>query len=268
MIIDTQDLVLKGLLRARDTYSSKFPDGPGRLLGTSNVHFAHRFDLNPIGTVGHEWMMGIAALTSSYKTANEIALREWVACFGGDNLSIALTDTFGTPQFLNCFKRECNLYNPPRKYAEIFKGVRQDSGDPTDFVRLMRRFYNSLGIQEKKTIVFSDALDIDKCLKYKKAAEEHGFATSFGVGTYLTNDFVHRNEEMHGKKSIPLNIVIKISSANGRPAIKISDNIGKNTGDKAEVLRVKQELGYEEKLWDEGDEMWRWGGKVEDELEM
>ena len=62
-----------------------------------------------------------------------------------------------------------------------------------------------------------------------------------------------------GKKSTPLNIVIKIASCNGRMAIKISDNIGKNTGDKKTVEEVKRRLGYAEKQWEEGDEKTRWG---------
>jgi nicotinate phosphoribosyltransferase len=257
----TQELVLRGLIRAHETYKSQNATGTGAFTGTSNVHFAHRFNLTPIGTVAHEWMMGIAALTSSYNTANEVALQEWVGCFGEGNLSIALTDTFGTPQFLQCFRNPCKIIDPPKTYAQIFAGVRQDSGDPTEFVKLMRRFYDSQGITDRKTIVFSDSLDVEKCLEYKDTAEKQGFATSFGVGTFLTNDFLHRSEVLQGKKSVPLNIVIKISSAGGRPAIKISDNIGKNTGDKEEVKRVKVELGYQEKEWGEGNEMFRWGGK-------
>lgn len=71
-----------------------------------------------------------------------------------------------------------------------------------------------------------------------------------------TDDFV---EKASGKKSVPLNIVIKIASASGRHAVKISDNIGKNTGDQATVDQVKQRLGYTEKSWAGGDEKIRWG---------
>ena len=70
------------------------------------------------------------------------------------------------------------------------------------------------------------------------------------------DDFVHKS---NGKRSVPLNIVIKLSSANGRPAIKISDNIGKNTGDVETVNEVKKQLGYQDKGWAKGNETTRWG---------
>ena len=78
-----------------------------------------------------------------------------------------------------------------------------------------------------------------------------------------TDDFVTQST---GEKSVPLNIVIKIASAAGRPAVKISDNIGKNTGDKATVEEVKRRLGYEEHAWAGGDESTRWAGKEETSL--
>ena len=45
----THDLVIQGLLAASNAL-----DGPGRLQGTSNVHFAMKYNLTPIGTVAHE----------------------------------------------------------------------------------------------------------------------------------------------------------------------------------------------------------------------
>jgi len=233
-----------------------------------------RFGIPPVGTVAHEWFMGVAAITSDYEKATTTALSYWVGCFGEGVLGIALTDTFGTPVFLKAFGQPIpglttitpgaaaagdELAGQSKKgktFAEIFAGVRQDSGDPANFVKMMREFYDKQGITEKKTIVFSDSLNIELCLEYKQISEEAGFQPTFGVGTFLTNDFIHQST---GKKSTPLNIVIKLSSADGNAAIKISDNIGKNTGDKVTVEKVKQQLGYIEKDWEFGDESTRWG---------
>lgn len=74
----------------------------------------------------------------------------------------------------------------------------------------------------------------------------------------LLDDFTNKS---NGQKSKPLNIVIKIASANGRPAVKLSDNMGKNTGDSAKVQEVKKKLGYTEQAWAEGDEANRWAGR-------
>ncbi len=143
-----------------------------------------------------------------------------------------------------------------RSYAEVFTGVRQDSGDPVNYVKMSRDFYDSVGIKDQKTIVFSDSLNVELCLQYKHTAEQSGFQPSFGVGTFFTNDFVRQSDRM---KSVPLNIVIKLSHAGGRPAIKISDNIGKNTGEEKTVQDVKARLGYVEHDWKNGDEAVRWG---------
>ncbi|AEO70238.1 e7df8e3f-456d-41ca-9c50-0bb937da40e8 [Thermothielavioides terrestris] len=281
----TQALVFRGLTRAsKEAQKRGFS---GKLSGTSNVHLAMRFNIPPVGTVAHEWFMGTAAVIGDYRKATEEALCRWVGCFGEGVLGIALTDTFGTPEFLNSFSKPVRYLEQPapvserkpsiadsfirtassassggrsqksnKTYADVFTGVRQDSGDPKEFVTLMQNFYNDQGIHDKKVIVFSDSLNIDRCLEYKQVSEKAGFQPTFGVGTFLTNDFVNTKT---GKKSTPLNIVIKLSSAAGNPAIKISDNIGKNTGDKATVEKVKRELGYVEKAWEGGDETARWG---------
>jgi len=242
----TQALVFRGLTKAKKEAEAR--GFPGKLSGTSNVHLAMRFGIPPVGTVAHEWFMGIAAIVGDYPIATEEALCRWVGCYGEGVLGIALTDTFGTPEFLKAFSKPVRHLETPatsrtrkpsvadtfisagesreneishksdKSYAEVFTGVRQDSGDPTKFVKVMRKFYDDRGIQGKKVIVFSDSLNIERCLEYKKVSEEAGFQPTFGVGTYLTNDFVHTKT---GTKSTPLNIVIKLSSAGGNPAIKI-----------------------------------------------
>ncbi|KKA29333.1 hypothetical protein TD95_001928 [Thielaviopsis punctulata] len=261
----TQALVFRGLVRASKEAAAK--GFPGKLTGTSNVHLAMRFNIPPVGTVAHEWFMGIAAIHNDYNEATEMALRHWVGAFGG-KLGIALTDTFGTPEFLRSFSRP--VKNPDgsdnekfrredgtmQSYAEVFAGVRQDSGDPATYVKELAEYFSSVGVTGKKVIVFSDSLNIESCIAYKKIAESHGFVPTFGVGTYLTNDFVHRST---GTKSTPMNIVIKLSSAAGKYAVKISDNSGKNTGDKETVKKVKEQIGYVEREWKDGDEASRWG---------
>ncbi|KAL4945909.1 hypothetical protein BDV06DRAFT_174005 [Aspergillus oleicola] len=292
----TQDLVMKGLCRA--AREGKAKSVPGVFTGSSNVHFAMKYDVDPVGTVAHEWYMTIAAITDDYENANELALKYWLGCFGEGVLGIALTDTFGTPAFLDAFRKPIPAYTsagvgavsttasgastttesniqseaetkPPmsaplknnqpdatqKSYAQVYAGVRQDSGDPTYFVKMARDFYDSEGIKDTKTVVFSDSLNIEHCLEYKVIAEEAGFKPVFGVGTFFTNDFTNTTTN---EKSTPLNIVIKISSANGRAAVKLSDNMGKNTGDKETVQSVKQRLGYVEHQWEEGDERNRW----------
>lgn len=72
--------MLQGLLRAAE--KAKETDSKGKLMGTSNVHFAMRYGIPPNGTVAHEWFMAVAAITDDYEDANEIALRYWVGCFG------------------------------------------------------------------------------------------------------------------------------------------------------------------------------------------
>jgi Nicotinate phosphoribosyltransferase (NAPRTase) N-terminal domain/Nicotinate phosphoribosyltransferase (NAPRTase) family len=74
----THDLVMKGLTRA----AADKKESPGKLSGTSNVHFAMKYDVSPVGTVAHEWYMGIAAYTDDYENANELGLRYWLGCFG------------------------------------------------------------------------------------------------------------------------------------------------------------------------------------------
>jgi nicotinate phosphoribosyltransferase len=289
----TQALVFRGLVKASKEAAAK--GFPGKLTGTSNVHLAMRFGIPPVGTVAHEWFMGIAAITNDYTKATEEALRHWVSSFG-PNLTIALTDTFGTQEFLRAFSLPIRPvdggFSPEvfqkadgsmKTYAEMFAGVRQDSGDPAEYVKLLRDYYDAQGIKDKKTLVFSDSLNIDSCLEYLAISQKYGFQPSFGVGTFLTNDFTHLTT---GTKSVPLNIVIKLSSAAGRPAVKIrlvyvppqrniadlvpitneisySDNSGKNTGDKETVQKVKQQIGYVEREWKDGDETARWG-KEED----
>ena len=262
--LKTHEMIMQGLIAGEAESNGK--GWKGKFTGTSNVYLAMKLGVTPIGTVAHEWFMAVAAITNDYANANEDALKYWVDTFGRGVLAIALTDTFGTPAFLRAFARPApksgttDLINASEDptYAQTFTGVRQDSGDPLEYITLMRTFYSRQKITDKKLLVFSDSLNVEKCIQYKHATDAAGLTPSFGIGTFFTNDFQRRSGSEAGEKSVPLNIVIKLCEADGRPAVKLSDNRGKNTGD-AEVVRwVKGVVRYEEKDWVGGDEAHRW----------
>ena len=196
-------------------------------VGTSNVHFAHQFDLTPIGTHAHEWFMFHAA-KYGYKMANKLAMENWSDVFRGD-LGIALSDTFTTEAFFDAFDT---------KFAKLYDGVRHDSGDPLEFTDKVIAHYQKLRIDPKsKVIIFSDGLDPERAVEIKDYCRGK-IKCSFGIGTNFSNDV--------GVK--PLNIVIKIThaKAEGRdwvPTIKLSDSKGKHTGDEKEIETAKYVLG-------------------------
>ncbi|ODQ51124.1 nicotinate phosphoribosyltransferase [Saitoella complicata NRRL Y-17804] len=231
---ETHEIVMRALVDADREGAAK-----GGLSGTSNVHLARKFGVLPVGTVAHEWFMAIAAITDDYTHANHRALTLWRETYANE-LSIALTDTFGTDAFLDDFGRGL---------SEAFKGVRQDSGDPWQFVERMCGHYRGVGVDpSEKILVFSDALTVEKAVSLKAHAEKHGIIPAFGIGTFLTNDFIvvkssEKGAVGEGDVSKPMNIVIKLSEAGGRRCVKISDDEKKFTGDPGRVREVLDELG-------------------------
>jgi len=179
-----------------------------------------------------EWFMGVAAL-KGYEGGTAHALSLWQETYG-TNLSICLTDTFSSEIFFREFTKE---------QAEHWQGLRQDSGDPFLFAPVVKEVYKKLGIDyRQKTIVYSDGLHVDKCLRLKEHCESYGFKASFGIGTNFTNDFTKASSG-GSEPSKALNIVIKIFSIEGKPCVKISDELTKNTGNREAVKDVKKRLG-------------------------
>lgn len=175
---------------------------------TSNVYFAYKYNLVPVGTYAHEFVQmyqGIPSIPLAY--TNKAALKDWFKEYNGDN-GIALTDTITTDLFLKDF----DLLE-----ASVYKGVRHDSGDPYVWGKKIIAHYNELGINPKdKVLLFSDSLNFDKAQKLYDYFNDKCL-TRFGIGTFVTND----------TSVEPLNIVIKLQYVNGRPVAKLSDVLTK-----------------------------------------
>ena len=178
-------------------------------VGTSNIYLAKKYNLTPVGTMAHEWIMCVGQGNHKNNPAysNYFALEAWVKEYGVLN-GTALTDTITT----ECFLRDFNL-----TYATLFSGVRHDSGDPIEWGEKMIKHYEKLGINPKnKTLLFSDSLNFDKA----SGIYQHFMGrcqVAFGIGTYISNDTSVR----------PLNIVMKVTRCNGQDVAKISDVDGK-----------------------------------------
>lgn len=205
-------------------------------IGSSNVLLAMDADLEAIGTNAHELPMVLAALAPSDEALRQAPYQvflDWKRYYGG-NLRIVLPDTFGTTAFL----REA-----PDWLAE-WTGFRPDSSPPIPGGEEILAWWRSQGRDAReKLLVFSDALDVD-AIEATYRYFDGKVRMSFGWGTNLTNDFRGCPPEPNrGLQAISL--VCKVSAANGRPAVKLSDNPEKATGVPAEVARYLRVFGSE-----------------------
>lgn len=199
-------------------------------VGTSNVHFAHKYNVKPIGTHAHEWFMFHGA-RYGFKIANSISLDRWVKVYYGD-LGIALTDTYTSDVFFGQFDK---------KLSKLFDGVRHDSGDPIEFGEKTIAHYEKMGINPLfKTIIFSDGLNSEKVEMITKAFKGR-IGLSFGIGTNLTNDTDLK----------PMNIVMKLTEISSidikwTGVVKLSDEKNKHTGTPRMIALAKEMLDLDD----------------------
>ena len=205
----------------RDCYRSR--EWSGKFVGTSNVYLAMKYDLIPVGTMAHEFVCAIGGMYGP-QMANHIAMNSWRNTFRGA-LGTYLYDSFGWDIFSLNFSED---------FANLFKGLRVDSGDNRVELQRIVEKYRSLGIDPRtKQVIFSNALDTDRAIEIQRYAWEY-CQPSFGIGTHFTNDF-------EGVK--PMNIVIKLVAVKiteswtfYNDTCKLSEDDGKHTG-KPEVIR-------------------------------
>jgi len=229
--------------------------------GTSNAFLAHKHDLEAIGTNAHEIPMVLAALAdddNALKDSQYKVLELWQQTYDGA-LRIMLPDTFGTTQFLgnapnwaaDWTGQRVDSKNPYRAGDEYIEWLRQRGRDPRD-----------------KRIIASDALDVDDILGLhayfagtvpqglkpadftsaadfldrKKWTRGRRIRFSSGWGTLLTNDF-RDCDPAGGTGFDPISLICKVTTADGRPAVKLSDNFAKAVGTPQEIDRYRRVFG-------------------------
>ena len=204
-------------------------------IGTSNVKHAMDTGLEAIGTNAHELPMVYAALAEDDEALFEApydVLKDWATMYGG-NLLVVLPDCFGTTAFLK---------NAPDWVAD-WKGARPDSKAPIAAARELIDWWKERGRDPReKLVVLSDAMDVDLIEEAVRAL--HGQVNvSFGWGTNLTNDFVGCAPAGVDGQLKAISFVCKVVEADGRPAVKLSDNPNKVMGPPEEVERYRRVFG-------------------------
>lgn len=232
-------------------------------VGTSNSYLAFRHDLEAVGTNAHELPMALAALANNeneVRSAQYRLLDMWQHTYQGE-LLILLPDTFGTTQFLR---------NAPDWVAD-WSGQRADSKDPfvagEEYIAWLKERGRD---SRQKLFIASDSLDVDEILQLhacfagqiqdsstptefrsagdfrnsKKWVPERRIRFAAGWGTLLTNDF--RDCDPRGDSAFdPPHLICKLSDVDGRPAVKLSDNLAKAIGDPEEIERYRRVFGME-----------------------
>ena len=195
-------------------------------LGTSNCLIALRREAEAVGTNAHELPMVYAALSRSDEelaTAPYRVLEDWQEDYEG-NLRVILPDTYGTTGF---------LADAP-DWVAGWTGIRIDSKDPIEGGEEAIQWWRARGQNpQEKLAIFSDGLDIDRIVHIHRHFSGR-MRIGFGWGTLLTNDF---RGLVAGGGLDPISIVCKVISADGHPAVKLSDNPTKAVGPRREVER-------------------------------
>jgi nicotinate phosphoribosyltransferase len=222
--------VLRALSAQLGTDAASKP--AGQFAGTSNVLFAMKLGLTPLGTMAHEYLQAAQALGPRLRDSQTFAFESWAHEYRGD-LGIALSDVYGMTAFL----RDFDMY-----FCKLFDGARHDSGDPFAWGERLIAHYKANRVDPKtKILIFSDGLTVPRTIAlYQRFAGRCQLA--FGIGTNLTNDL--GDAPAH----VPLQIVMKLVKCNGQPVAKLSDTPSKNMCEDEKYLAYLRQVFEIEQL--------------------
>jgi len=199
-----------GLRRAQDMgcYQPTRAAYIGGCVGTSNVKAAQRYNIPPMGTMAHSFVMSYECELEAFKAY----LR------GAEGNTTLLIDTYDTRQGAK------NAILASRETGVPLMGVRIDSGDLAYWSHEVKRIFNEAGMPEVKLVASND---LDEHLIENLVMVQKADYDIYAAGTKLVTAY-----------DMPaLGGVFKTKSYKGVPKIKIAE--GKTTIPGAtNVLRI------------------------------
>lgn len=175
----------------------------GGLEGSSNVLAGKMYDITVSGTMAHSWVQSFDSELEAFRTYAKHY----------PEASILLVDTYDTLKsgLPNAIKVAKELEENGHKLIAI----RLDSGDLAYMAQESRKMLDQAGLEDVK-IAVSNQLD-ERVIK--SLLDQNAPIDLFGVGTKLVTAY----------DDPALDGVYKLSAVNGKPTLKISENIEKIT---------------------------------------
>lgn len=185
----------------------------GGFNSTSNVKAARDFDIPPAGTMAHSFIQSYEGELSAFR---DFAEKRPANC-------VLLVDTYDTLR--SGVPNAITVGREMEKRSQKLQGIRLDSGDLAYLSKQARKMLDDAGLPYV-TITASNQLDeyVIKSLQDQQAPID-----VFGVGTNLVTC----------PPDAALDGVYKLAYSNGKPRIKLSENLKKLTlPDRKQVYRI------------------------------
>jgi nicotinate phosphoribosyltransferase len=202
---EERKLIDFGLRRAQGTggYYASRAAFIGGFDATSNVRAGRDYDIPVSGTMAHSFVESYDDELTAFSHFAEVQPDDCVL----------LVDTYDTLK--SGLPNAISVAKKMEKKGYRLSGIRLDSGDLSYLAKMSRKMLNEAGLDYVK-IAVSNQLD-----EYiiKSLLEQQAPIDIFGVGTSLVTGF----------PDAALDGVYKLSFANGKPRIKLSENVSKIT---------------------------------------
>ncbi len=194
-----------GLRRAQGLASAQASRAAviGGVDATSNVYASLLFGLTPSGTQAHSWIQSFPDELTAFRRYAEIYPEN----------CIFLVDTYNTLK--SGVPNAITVAKEMEAKGQTLVGIRLDSGDLAYLAKHAREMLDLAGLHYVK-IVASNQLDEHIV---KSLLDQGAPLNSFGIGTNLVT----------GQDSPALDGVYKLSLLDGKPRLKISENVGKTS---------------------------------------